>query len=47
MLADRLHAEAERKKALGDASYIHRQAELYELAVEMMNGGDKDDDRRP
>ena len=47
MLADRLHAEAEKRQALGDGSYVRRQAELYELAVEMVNGGDRDDDRRP
>jgi YVTN family beta-propeller protein len=44
MLADRLHAEAERQQTLGDESYIRRQAEMYELAVEMVNGGDPDDD---
>ena len=42
MLADRLHNEAEGRQALGDASYIRTQAELYELAVEMMSGGDRD-----
>ncbi len=45
MLADRLHAEAERTRGLGDASYTRRQAELYELAVAMVSGGDRDDDR--
>ena len=45
MLADTLHSEAERKQALGDASYIRRQAELYDLAVEMVSGGDSDDVR--
>jgi YVTN family beta-propeller protein len=47
MLADRLHADAEQAQALGEASYSRRQAELYDLAVEMVNGGDPDDDGGP
>ena len=42
MLADRLHAEAERTQALGDPSYARRQAELYELAEGLVRGEDRD-----
>jgi YVTN family beta-propeller protein len=48
MLADRLHAEAARRQGLGDASYVRQQAELYELAVDMVNAdpGDAPGDMR-
>ena len=43
MLADRLHADAERQNTLGDTAYIRQQAELYELAADLVDGRDPDE----
>jgi YVTN family beta-propeller protein len=43
MLADRLHADAERQHTLADEAYIRRQAELYELAADLVDGRDQDE----
>ena len=37
MLADTLHAEAEREGRLQERNYLARQAELYELAASLVN----------
>lgn len=42
MLADRLHADAERQHTLGDETYVSRQEELYQLAVGLVDGKDGD-----
>jgi YVTN family beta-propeller protein len=44
ILADSLHAEAEREGRLQDDAYLARQSDLYGLAASLV--GDRDDDRR-
>ncbi len=47
MMADRLYAEAAKEQALTDEAYVRRQADLYELAVAVVDGGDPNDGPGP